>query len=85
LHRENVELAGLVGSLQQRLLFAQDRIRALEAPKEPTSAESAPGAPTDSLGVEMAHPAGPAETALVALLVTWWLHRSWMSSVMTRR
>jgi excisionase family DNA binding protein len=34
LQRENRDLAGLVGSLQQRLAFADDRIRMLEAPKE---------------------------------------------------
>jgi excisionase family DNA binding protein len=33
LQRENRDLAGLVGSLQQRLAFADDRIRMLEAPK----------------------------------------------------
>jgi hypothetical protein len=35
LQRQNLELAGLVGSLQQRLAFPDERIRALEAPKTP--------------------------------------------------
>jgi len=33
LQRENRDLAGLVGSLQQRLVFAEDRVRMLEAPR----------------------------------------------------
>jgi excisionase family DNA binding protein len=52
LQQQNLELAGLVGSLQQRLIFAEDRIRALEAPREPTPAENAPERPTDGLAVE---------------------------------
>jgi hypothetical protein len=42
LQREDRDLAGMVGSLQQRLLFAEDRIRALEAPREPSTSDIAP-------------------------------------------
>jgi excisionase family DNA binding protein len=41
LQRQNLELAGLVGSLQQRLVFAEDRIRALEAPTADQEADPA--------------------------------------------
>jgi hypothetical protein len=37
LQRENRDLAGVVGSLQQRLTFADDRIRMLDAPKDDAS------------------------------------------------
>jgi transcriptional regulator with XRE-family HTH domain len=41
LQRENRDLAGLVGSLQQRLIFAEDRIAALEAPTTVQNADPA--------------------------------------------
>src|SRR6266508_6760300 len=41
LQRENRDLAGMVGSLQQRLVFAEDRIRALEAPAGPSANDGA--------------------------------------------
>jgi excisionase family DNA binding protein len=53
LTRQNIELAGLVGSLQQRLSFADERIRALEAPKETTSPESPQIEPSDASPVEV--------------------------------
>lgn len=46
LQRENRDLAGMVGSLQQRLIFAEDRIHALEAPKQTNPAEIAPQRPS---------------------------------------
>ena len=45
----------LAAQLQQ----AQDRIRALEAPREPTPAEIVPGGPTDGLTVETAEGLAP--------------------------
>ena len=66
LHRENVELTGMVGSLQQRLIFADERIRALEAPREPTPAGIAPGRPAAGASVEMAQRSTPTKR-------TWWL------------
>ena len=54
LQRENRDLAGLVGSLQQRLVFADERIRMLEAPKKPTRSEIASSGPTATLTVEVA-------------------------------
>ncbi len=42
LQRQNREAAGVVGSLPWRLAFADDRLRAVEAPKADTS-EIAPG------------------------------------------
>ena len=53
LQRENRDLAGLVGSLQQRLVFADERIRMLEAPKEVTPSEIASSGPTATFGVEV--------------------------------
>jgi hypothetical protein len=45
----------LVGSLQQRMLFADERIRALEAPREqPTVSEIAPGRNSEESMVESA-------------------------------
>jgi hypothetical protein len=43
--RQNVELAGMVGSLQQRLLYAEDRIRALEAPAPESTQDAFSDAP----------------------------------------
>jgi hypothetical protein len=54
LQQQNLELAGMVGALQQRLLFAEDRIRMLEAPKEPAPSEIAPSGPKATLTVEVA-------------------------------
>ena len=66
LQRENRDLAGLVGSLQQRLVFADERIRMLEAPKEPTPSEIASSGPTAAFSVEVTtEPARPKRLA-------WW-------------
>ena len=54
--RENRDLAGLVGSLQQRLVFADERIRALEAPRDSTAAEIVSGEPATNGPVGMARP-----------------------------
>lgn len=50
--RANVELAGMVGSLQQRLAYAEDRIRMLEAPKAEAMSTESPltGAPANDTG-----------------------------------
>ena len=52
LQRKNIELAGVVGSLQQRLTFADERIRMLEAPspERPISGdcEQVPREPTQT-------------------------------------
>jgi hypothetical protein len=70
LQRENRDLAGLVGSLQQRLMFAEDRVRALEAPREPTPAQIAPQRESDGLPIETAQqPSEPPQTGRRP----WWL------------
>jgi len=52
LQRENRDLAGMVGSLQQRLVFADDRIRALEAPAASASQERPFSSDSDGVSVE---------------------------------
>ena len=57
--RQNVELAGLVGSLQQRLAYAEDRVRMLEAPR-PASPEMPSGRDSEHAANETTHTAsGP--------------------------
>lgn len=88
LQRQNLELAGLLGSLQQRLVYAEDRVRALEAPREKRNPDSeisdsavvradvpeiAPHGPTDGLGVSTTGtPSAAPQRA------SWW--RRWLGT-----
>jgi hypothetical protein len=67
LQRQNLELSGMVGSLQQRLLFAEDRIRAQEAPREADSAKIALGVPSDNGTYETSNKHRPSDTKRA-----WW-------------
>jgi excisionase family DNA binding protein len=58
LQRENRDLAGLVGSLQQRLVFADERIRMLEAPQNDPS-EIASERAADDVSIEPAQTLSP--------------------------
>lgn len=70
IQRENRDLAGMVGSLQARLGFAEDRIRALEAPKEPHSPEIALQRDSDAVRSELTQKASEPPRAR-----PWW--RMW--------